>query len=101
MGRTHIYSKAELQSRLMPVIAQYGVKRVVLFGSYAKGTADDKSDVDLLVDSGLRGLRFVSLCEEMRRALDREIDLFDVSHVESDSWISREIASTGVVLHEK
>jgi len=85
----------------MPVINQYDVKRVVLFGSYAKGTADDKSDIDLLVDSGLRGLRFVSLCEDMRRALDREIDLFDITHIDNNSWVSKEIESTGVVLHEK
>ncbi|MBQ5541963.1 MAG: nucleotidyltransferase domain-containing protein, partial [Erysipelotrichales bacterium] len=30
----------------------------MLFGSYAKGTASDQSDVDLLVGADVRGLRF-------------------------------------------
>lgn len=96
-----ICSPTELRSRLMSVFTKYGVRRAVLFGSYAKGTADDKSDIDLLVDSGLRGLQFVSLCEDIRRELGREIDLFDVSHIEKNSQIDREIESTGVVIHEK
>jgi predicted nucleotidyltransferase len=36
-----------------PVLAQrYGVKRLALFGSFARGTARDDSDVDVLVDFG-------------------------------------------------
>jgi len=38
----NIYSSSELRSRLSPVFDQYGVKRAVLFGSYAKGTADEE-----------------------------------------------------------
>jgi len=96
-----ICSPTELRLRLTPIFDQYNVKRAVLFGSYASGAAHEKSDIDLLVDSGLRGLRFVSLCEDIRRALGKEIDLFDVTHIEKDSRIDQEIAATGVVIHEK
>ena len=96
-----ISSSIELRSLLAPVFEQYGVKRAVIFGSYAKGTAEEKSDIDLLVDSGLRGLRFVSLCEDIRRAAGKEVDVFDVTHIEKDSRIDKEIADTGVVIHEK
>lgn len=98
---SHIYSPTELHLRLTPVFTQYGVKYAVLFGSYAKGIADEKSDIDLMVDSGLRGLQFVSLYEDIRRALGKEIDLFDISHIEKNSRIEKEIAATGVVIHEK
>ena len=77
------------------------VKKAVLFGSYAKGTASEKSDIDLLVDSGLRGFRFISLCEDIRRALGREIDLINVSHIEANSKIDREISATGVIIYEQ
>jgi len=83
---------------LMPVFEQYGVKRAILFGSYARGTADQKSDLDLLVDSGLRGLRFVSLYEDICRAVGRDVDLFDITHIEKNSWIEKEIADTGIVI---
>ena len=47
---------AEIQTVLTPVFHDYGISRAVLFGSVAKGTATEKSDLDLLVDSKLRGL---------------------------------------------
>ena len=51
-----VYSIHEIENILHPVFAGYGVRRAVLFGSYAKGQATPRSDVDILVDSGLRGL---------------------------------------------
>jgi len=96
-----IYSIDDLRSILSPVFALYGVKRAVLFGSYGKNVATEKSDVDLLVDSGLRGLRFVGLSEELRSALHKDVDVFDVSHIEPQSRIEREIRDTGVTLYEK
>ncbi|MBR2831278.1 nucleotidyltransferase domain-containing protein [Candidatus Saccharibacteria bacterium] len=39
------------------VSKRYGVKKVYLFGSYAKGLATEDSDVDLVIDKGeLHGL---------------------------------------------
>lgn len=96
-----IYSIPELQSILTPIFARYGVKRAVLFGSYGKVSATEKSDVDLLVDSGLRGLRFIGLTEDIRTALHKEVDLFDVSHIEPHSLIEQEIRDTGVTVYEK
>ena len=72
-----------------------------MFGSYSKAEATENSDIDLLVDSGLKGLRFVGLSEDIREALDKDIDVFDVTHIEPDSRIENEIRSTGVVVYEK
>jgi len=91
----------EIKVLLSPVFDRYKVKRAVLFGSYAKGSANDKSDVDILVDSGLRGLRFISLYEDIRRALGNVVDLLDTTHIEADSKIEREIMETGVVIYER
>jgi predicted nucleotidyltransferase len=34
-----------------PIISRkYGVEKIGVFGSYARGTADDKSDIDLYVE---------------------------------------------------
>ena len=58
----------QIRGRLTPVFEKYGVRRAVLFGSYAKGTATAKSDVDLFVDSGLRGLKFTGFLYDIERA---------------------------------
>ena len=86
---------------LMPVLMQYDVHRAVLFGSVAKGTNTEKSDIDLLVDSRLQGLRFVGLLEDLQQAAGAEIDLLDVSHIRKGSPVEDEIARTGVVIYEK
>lgn len=98
----NIYSQETLKKCLHPVFQRYGIKNAILFGSYGKGTATEHSDVDLLVDSGLKGLRFIGLIEDVRTALDgKEVDLFDISHIEKGSRIESEIRETGVLLYEK
>ena len=96
-----IYTLSELKSILTPIFDAYGVHKAILFGSYGKGTATANSDIDLLVDSGLRGLRFVGMLDAIQSSINKEVDLFDVTHIEPGSLIDREIQSTGVAFYEK
>ena len=98
---SQIYSMPEIRDILTPIFNQYQIKKAILFGSYGKETATENSDVDLLVDSGLRGLKFIGLSEAIREALDKEVDVFDTTHIEPHSLIEREIQSTGVTLYEE
>lgn len=43
---------ARLKKVITPIARAYGVKRLYLFGSYAKGNANENSDVDLLIEKG-------------------------------------------------
>ena len=94
-----VYTVAELQRVLDPVFARFGVKRAVLFGSYAKGQAGEGSDVDLLVDSGLRGLAFYGLLDSVVSALEVPVDLIDASQIDRGSRIEQEIAGSGVQIY--
>lgn len=96
-----IYTIAEIKDTVIPVFQSHGVQKAILFGSYGKGVATEKSDIDLLVDSGLRGLRFFGLLADLQDALGKDIDLLDVTSIEEGSLIDREIQNTGVVLYEK
>lgn len=94
-------SVSDIQTVLTPVFDDYGISRAVLFGSIAKGTATEKSDLDLLVDSKLRGLKFVGFMEAVCQAVGMPVDILDVTHIEKGSRIDREIRSTGVTIYEK
>ena len=94
-----IYTLNELKTMLDPVFSQYGIRSALLFGSYAKGSANGRSDVDILVDSGLRGLQFFGLLESVSSALKIPVDLIDVSQIEPGSEIDLEIRKTGVPLY--
>jgi len=39
-----------LKKELPSLTIEYGVKKIAIFGSYAKGTQTKKSDIDILVD---------------------------------------------------
>ena len=62
-----------------------------LFGSYAKGLANDKSDVDLYFSSSLTGLRFVGLIERLRQALHKKVDLIRSSELSNNIELANEI----------
>ncbi len=47
MGR--IYTIDEICQKVKPVAEKYGIEKVVLFGSYARGEAGENSDVDLFI----------------------------------------------------
>lgn len=94
-----VYSISNIQSLLNPVFKEYNIKKAILFGSYAKGLAAKNSDVDLLVDSGLKGLAFYGLLEDVVTALDKNVDLLDTSQIVPDSLVDKEILKSGVLIY--
>lgn len=58
------------------------VLKAYLFGSYARGEADAKSDVDILVDldySQHIGLQFIQMKNDVSMLLHKEVDLVSSS----------------------
>lgn len=45
-----VYTIDEIKEKVAPIAKKYNIDRVYLFGSYARGEADENSDVDLLLD---------------------------------------------------
>ena len=89
----------ELKNKLYTVFKRYNVKKAILFGSFAKNTKTSKSDIDILVDSGLKGLSFFGLLEDITNVVEKEVDLIDVSQIEKNSQIENEIKKTGVLIY--
>lgn len=96
-----IYSIDEIIFKLMPVFRSHSVRQAILFGSYAKNCATSQSDVDILVDSGLHGLAFYGLLEDVVESLDKSVDLIDVSQLEPGSQIQRDIQQEGRIIYER
>ena len=96
-----IYTIEQLRERLNPVFLKNNVRRATLFGSYSRGAATPDSDVDILVDSGLRGLAFFGLADDVHESLKCDVDLIDVQDVIPNSPVDLEIKKTGVVIYER
>ncbi len=73
-----------LKRELPKLKDEYGVERIALYGSYAKGAQKKTSDVDLLVDIRRPiGLDFVSLADRLEEILGRKVDLATYNHFKS------------------
>ena len=47
--QTQVYSIDEIRKIVAPIAKQHGVDKVFLFGSYARGAAEEDSDVDVMI----------------------------------------------------
>jgi predicted nucleotidyltransferase len=76
----------EIKRRVAVPARQHGLKKVYLFGSYARGEATPKSDIDLCVDdSNIRSLFELSgLFLDMKEALQSNIDMVTTGGIDGE-----------------
>lgn len=67
----------KIQKQATPILKEAGVLRSAVFGSVARGEADEQSDVDILVDLPDDKSLFdlVDLQEKLEVALGKKVDL--------------------------
>ena len=72
-----IYTIEEIKNIAIPIVSEYGIAKLSIFGSYACGEANDDSDLDFLIDKGdLRGLiQYFSLIQKLEDAFNCHVDL--------------------------
>lgn len=75
----------KLEAQAPAIRTQFGVKRIGIFGSFARNEQTRKSDVDVLVDfaPGNATLHnFVSLCDHLEALFKRKVDLLTVEGID-------------------
>lgn len=82
-----IFTVNDIEALVKPIAKKYKVKAVYLFGSYARGEADENSDLDFLVFGGgnFKLTMIFSFAEELRAVLKKEVDVFEVNEINKDS----------------
>jgi uncharacterized protein len=90
---------------LQTLCAQYGVRRLSLFGSAARGHDFDpqRSDLDFLVEfaplpTGRRADRYFGLLADLERLFDRPVDLLDVAAIRNP-YLERAVTVSQEVLY--
>ena len=66
-----------IRAKTIPIAKKHGVKRLSLFGSYARGEADNESDVDFLIERGkIRGmLQYFSFVYDLEDEFGCHVDV--------------------------
>ena len=98
-----VYTIEEIKSILQNILQNFEVNKAILFGSYAKNTPTSTSDIDLVIDSEgkLLNIYFYGLLEDLVQALQKNVDLFEISEIQKNSKIYDDIQNEGVVVYEK
>ena len=89
-----------ISSIVKPLAKKYHVKAIYLFGSYARGEADENSDLDFLVyiDEGFKLTNVLALGEELREALQKKVDIFEIHEINKDSDFYRNVIKEKVLM---
>ncbi len=88
-----IFTIKDIKALVKPIAEKYKVKEIYLFGSYARGEADENSDLDFLVFGGesFKLTMIFSLAEELRTILNKNVDVFEINEINQDSDFYRTI----------
>ena len=100
-----IYTTEQIERIVAPIARLYGLPAVYLFGSYARGTATEKSDIDLLIDTrgtALKGLFALgSLYDDLHNAFNKPVDLVTIGALEQTPQMPSEADFRDNVLRER
>ena len=100
-----VYTISELRDIITPIAKKYGLRAVYLFGSYARGTASECSDIDLLIDTSGTAIRSLldlgAVYCDLEEALGKPVDLLTVSSFSQRAQMPGEAAFRETVREER
>ena len=97
----------EIRRKLQTLRANKAIRRVILFGSYARGDESRRSDMDMAVimDTDKRFFDRYDLCDELYDLFDTGLDIFPYTEEEfariSHRPFIKTIIKEGVVVYEQ
>ena len=89
-----MFSTTKIIKSIKPLLKRHQVKRASLFGSFARGEENAKSDVDVLVEftKNIGLFEFINLEQLLEEALGRKVDLvtFQSLHPKLKKYIEKD-----------
>ena len=80
----------KIRESIVAILTRHGAERIAIFGSYARGEAGDRSDIDILVRFARPKslIQLVQIEDEIRKSIHMKVDLV------TENAISPHIAGT-------
>jgi len=98
--KSELQLKEEIKGKIISILVKHGIKRILVFGSYARNEATPKSDLDLIVDfpEGTSLLDHVGIEIELSEALNMKIDLLSRNGI--NPYIKDHVLKEAIVIYE-
>ena len=95
-----VFSLDNIKAMVKPIAEKYHVEAIYLFGSYARGEADEESDLDFLVFGGpsFKLTLVLDIAEELRIISKKKVDAFEIREVNTDSEFYRRVMQEKVLV---
>ena len=68
-------------------------------GPTQKARQHRRADVDLLISTGVSGLKFYGLVEEIRVALHKKVDVLNMEQLMDNPELTKEILKDGIKIY--
>lgn len=89
----------DIKEAVAPIAKEYGIDRISLYGSYARGEETDSSDINLMLERGkLKGLQVFDFRDELQEALGKTVNLMTTQEA-SNQFLER-ISKDEILLFE-
>lgn len=90
----------ETEEKIISILIKHGIKRILVFGSYARNEATSKSDLDLIVEfpEGTSLLDHIGIEIELSEALNMKIDLLSRNGI--SPYIIDNVLKEAIVIYE-
>lgn len=106
-----IYTIEEIRKKVVPIAEKYNLKKISLFGSYARGEAKENSDLDFYVvdrknSYDISEWGYLNFYAELEEMFEKEIDIVTARTIKQnwDRWYTKllykNIKDDEVVLYE-
>ncbi len=71
-------SLVAIKKKATPILKKHDIKRAAIFGSFARGTANSRSDIDFLIEYKSKNkslFDLVDLKSDLEKGLKRKVDI--------------------------
>lgn len=99
-GKSGILSISEISVPVKKLLKKYNAEHALLFGSYARGDANPRSDIDLIIYGGSEFdiTDVYSISEELHCVLNKQVDIYEISEIKPDTDFYHTIMKEGLMI---
>lgn len=94
-------SLKEIKQKVIPIVQEFGLEKVALFGSYARGDFHERSDLDFVIKKGnvQDYYQFYDFVTRLEKEFNKPVDVLTYDSL-ADSYIA-DAMKDEVVIYEK